>query len=62
LRVEGHRRTGAVDTHIRRIPGLSDLILPPWEPRRNEICSQPIGNSQKGGLVGLAAPKLAALP
>jgi hypothetical protein len=48
--------------HIRRIPGLSDLILRPWEPRGNEICSQPTGDSQKGGLVGLAAPKLAALP
>ncbi len=36
-----------LSTEILRIPPLSDLILRPWEPRGNEICSQPAGYSQK---------------
>jgi hypothetical protein len=28
-------------TDIPRIPSLSDLILRPWAPRGNKICSQP---------------------
>ena len=46
---------------IPRILGLLDLIFRRWEPRDNKIYSHPAGNSQKGGLVDLAAPKLAAL-